>query len=120
MSGLSPEALFPPSAAVLALTIALVIWLESRSWARAGEPVRARMDLLRYRVIAAVLHWRPFPFVARAPFVLIFLLIIFAGFLGSQTMGSNIAPVLTWTIWWALLIIVIPFLGKTWCLVCPW
>jgi hypothetical protein len=32
----------------------------------------------------------------------------------------NIAPILTWTVWWGLLIVLILFAGKAWCYVCPW
>jgi hypothetical protein len=32
----------------------------------------------------------------------------------------NLATVLTWTLWWTLLIVDIVLLGRMWCLVCPW
>jgi len=53
------------------------------------------------------------------PFFLL-LLIIITGLFGVQSARRNLAPVLTWTIWWALLIFDIVLLGRTWCLVCPW
>ncbi|MCP3902250.1 MAG: YHS domain-containing protein [Planctomycetes bacterium] len=59
-------------------------------------------------------------FVARLVFVLAFLLIIVAGLFGNQDPSANIAPILTWTIWWAGLIFLVLFFGKTWCYVCPW
>ena len=78
------------------------------------------MDLLGNAAIQAVIKARPFQFFLRLPFVFIFLFIIFAGLFGTQASGKNIAPLLTWTIWWAALILFILFLGKVWCLVCPW
>lgn len=59
-------------------------------------------------------------FIARLIFVLLFVLIIFAGLFGNQNPTMNIAPLLTWTIWWAGLIILVLFFGKVWCYVCPW
>lgn len=52
--------------------------------------------------------------------VLIFLLVIYAGLMGTQIPQANIATVLTWNIWWAGLILSIFFLGSAWCAVCPW
>ena len=43
-----------------------------------------------------------------------------AGLWGNQNPAQNIAPILTWTIWWGLLIVLILFAGKAWCYVCPW
>lgn len=120
MSGLSTEVFITSCIVLVAATAALVVWLEARYREGAKEPRRRRLDLLRYRPLAALVRWRPFQFVARLPFVVLFLLIIVAGFFGSQAVGKNIAPILTWTIWWAALIIVVPLLGKVWCLVCPW
>jgi ferredoxin len=50
----------------------------------------------------------------------IFLLIIAAGLFGNQLPTKNIAPLLTWTIWWCGLIVLILYAGKAWCYVCPW
>lgn len=59
-------------------------------------------------------------FVVRLMFVAMFLLVIFAGLFGSQLPADNIAPLLTWTIWWGGLILVILYAGTIWCYVCPW
>jgi len=47
-------------------------------------------------------------------------MIIAAGLFGNQNPAMNIAPILTWTVWWGLLVILIMFAGKAWCYVCPW
>jgi len=52
--------------------------------------------------------------------VALFLLVIYAGLMGTPVPERNIATVLTWNIWWAGLIISIFFLGSAWCAVCPW
>ena len=32
----------------------------------------------------------------------------------------NIAPLLTWTVWWTGLIFAVLYFGKGWCTICPW
>lgn len=59
-------------------------------------------------------------FVFQSVLVILFGLIIVSGFYGNQQAGENIAPVLTWNIWWIGLIIIVLFLGKLWCYACPW
>lgn len=49
-----------------------------------------------------------------------FLLVIYAGLMGTPVPERNIATVLTWNIWWAGLILSIFFLGSAWCAICPW
>jgi len=52
--------------------------------------------------------------------VLAFGTIIFAGYYGNPLPGENIAPTLTWNIWWVGLIFLVLFFGKLWCYACPW
>jgi ferredoxin len=52
--------------------------------------------------------------------VFAFLTIIAAGLFGNQNPALNIAPLLTWTIWWCGLVVLIMFAGKAWCYMCPW
>ncbi len=79
-----------------------------------------RLDLLSFSWIRAAFVSRLFRFTLQAIVVALFLLIIAAGFWGNQNPALNIAPILTWTVWWGLLIILIMFAGKAWCYVCPW
>lgn len=81
---------------------------------------RDRFDLLSIHWINAAIRSRLFRFTTQLIFVGAFLLIIAAGLFGNQNPALNIAPILTWTIWWALLIVLIMFAGKAWCYVCPW
>ena len=81
---------------------------------------RDRLDLLRLPGVRRLFASRFFRFVCQALFVAIFGLIIAAGLFGSQNPGRNIAPILTWTIWWGGLVVLIMFAGKAWCYVCPW
>ena len=50
----------------------------------------------------------------------LFLLAIAAGFLGTPIPERNLATVLTWNVWWSLVIVSVFFVGSAWCSVCPW
>lgn len=79
-----------------------------------------RVNLLGSRFVRFLVTSRPFRFVVQAVFVAMFFLVIAAGLFGNQNPALNIAPILTWTIWWGGLVILIMFAGKAWCWVCPW
>lgn len=80
-----------------------------------------RIDLLRVIPgLARMLRWPPARFLAQAGFAALFALVIAAGLFGNQNPALNLAPMLTWTIWWTGLIVLIMVAGKTWCYVCPW
>jgi len=86
----------------------------------AGAHRSDRLDLLAYHWISAAVRSRVFRFLLRAVVVALFVLIIAAGLFGNQNPALNIAPILTWTVWWGALIVLILFAGKAWCYVCPW
>lgn len=50
----------------------------------------------------------------------LFLLAIAAGFLGTPIPERNFATVLTWNVWWSLVVVTVFFFGSAWCSVCPW
>jgi polyferredoxin/YHS domain-containing protein len=79
-----------------------------------------RFDLLQFSWLRrALLH--PFArFGIQAVSAALFMLIIGAGLFGNQLPSKNIAPLLTWTIWWGGLILLILYAGKLWCYMCPW
>ncbi len=52
--------------------------------------------------------------------VALFGLIVIAGLFGTPIPERNLATVLTWNVWWAVLILSIFFAGSFWCAVCPW
>jgi hypothetical protein len=78
----------------------------------------------RYQVPAATLQLsigHPAVLVAlRAAALGLFLVVILAGFIGSQNPYRNIAPTLVWVIWWVGLAYVQAFLGDVWSLINPW
>ena len=116
---------------VLVLLISFMIfeWRSLLSWRggrgraeavpRSPTP-RPRFDLLRVPGMGMLLRSARFRFAARLALVLVFLGILIAGLFGNQLPSKNLAPLLTWTIWWGGLIWLVAYFGKLWCYVCPW
>jgi hypothetical protein len=50
----------------------------------------------------------------------VFILVVTAGFAGSQDPYRNIAPTLVWIVWWVGLAIFSAFVGNIWAVVNPW
>ena len=89
--------------------------------ARKTPAVRTdRLDLMKLSVVRVLLRSRVFRFVVQLVAVTFFLGIVAAGLFGDQHPGLNIAPILTWTVWWGGLVVLIMFAGKAWCYMCPW
>lgn len=117
MQGLPPWMFYSALAAATVLVVWGIAW--GPGWF-AGARARRRIDLLSWRPLGWIVSRRPFQFSVQFPLVLALFLILAAGFLGSPVADRNIATVLTWTIWWTLLIVDIVLLGRMWCMVCPW
>lgn len=99
---------------VLVASFGLVEYLGRR-----GHGSRSRRwNLLAWPALSWCARQRWFRPLLQVPTFLVFCGLVFAGFQGDQTV--NIAPVLTWTIWWAGLVFLVLLLGKAWCYVCPW
>ncbi|MCP4600380.1 MAG: hypothetical protein GY847_07590 [Proteobacteria bacterium] len=79
---------------------------------------RSGIDLLRVKWVRRLFNKPWFPLLIQIPSVLIFLFLTVAGLLGS--VYTNFAPVFTWTIWWGFLVFIVLFMGKAFCMVCPW
>lgn len=116
MEGLPLTALYGTMVAALLVTL----WglTRGRHWFRHTWSPRFQLNSLR--PIAWLLKQRWFQFSLQLPLVLILGLLIYAGFYGTPVSDENIATVLTWSIWWTLLILDILLLGRMWCLACPW
>jgi len=107
---------------VLLISFIIIEWRSGKPrGAGAHDPeIGPRYDLLRFSWLATVLRHPLTRFVCRMVFVVLFVLIISAGLFGNQLPSKNIAPILTWTIWWGGLIWLVAYAGKAWCYVCPW
>lgn len=55
----------------------------------------------------------------QVPVLVVFLIIIAAGLSDIQKGDRNIATILTWTIWWAAIVFTFVFIGRVWCMMCP-
>ena len=79
-----------------------------------------KFDLLSLFGLRKLVKKRYFPFMLQSFSVLAMLLVIGAGLWGSQKVGYNIGPIITWTWWWALLIFLVFGFGTAFCAICPW
>lgn len=81
-----------------------------------------RFDLLKLPFAKSLIATSWFPMLMQGGSIALFALVIYAGLFGSQRTFpvANIAPVLTWNIWWSLLIFFILIGGSLFCVICPW
>ncbi len=102
--------------------IVLIIALSHLLLLRKKNPALERdfwkFDLLRFKPLQHLVEKSYFPLLAQSLSVFLFLLILAAGLFGNPR--NNIAPALTWTWWWALLIFMVLGFGKIFCTICPW
>lgn len=80
----------------------------------------AKLELTQFNWVKRFFKSRQIQVAIQLLVVFLFFIIIYAGFYGKQHPGENIAPTLTWNIWWIGLIFLILFFGKMWCYACPW
>jgi len=73
----------------------------------------------RFFFYEKILKSKYFHLIFTLPTVLIFLLIGFTGFFGNQLPRENLATIITWIIWWNLLVFSIILAGRLWCRICP-
>lgn len=105
---------------IVCLVIITVISLMRSGVFRDASRRSFRFNLLSIPFLSRWIKSRGFQFSVQLPLVLALFLILTAGFFGTPVAGKNIATILTWTLWWTLLIVDIVLLGRMWCLVCPW
>ena len=125
MPGLPNEAVYLGLGLILLLSFVLFERREperERGRATGGGGGRERRGYWRRELafLRKPMQSRWFQPAVQLPVVLGFLAVIVAGFVGSQEPGRNIAPVLTWNIWWIGLIFLVMFAGNLWCFMCPW
>lgn len=120
MPGLPNEVFF--GAGVVILLLSFVIFerygknKNPRSYARKYW----KFELTQFAWFQRAMKSRWFQPLVQIPVVVGFLAVIVVGLVGSQDPGRNIAPVLTWNIWWIGLIFGVFFAGNLWCFMCPW
>ena len=78
------------------------------------------IELTRNSIVKATLRSRWPQLIIRAIALAGFVFVIFSGLIGTPVGNRNFSIVFVWIVWWALLmLIVVPFLGRGWCAVCP-
>jgi hypothetical protein len=79
-----------------------------------------RFDLFKITPLRVVLTSRVFLLGLRLLSVLLFVLVIVAGFVGRQSESYNFAPTFVWIVWWVGFSFFTAFVGNLWPLLNPW
>jgi hypothetical protein len=79
-----------------------------------------RLDLLSKTPLQVLLTSRVFLFGLQLLSVLLFVLVIVAGFVGKQSESYNFAPTFVWIVWWVGFSFFTAFVGNLWPLLNPW
>ena len=78
-----------------------------------------RLNLLRWRIGRALLS-PTLVLSIKVISVLLLVLVVFSGFIGSSVATKNIAPVFVWVIWWVGVAFFSALVGNIWMLINPW
>ncbi|HRI06167.1 MAG TPA: 4Fe-4S binding protein [Nannocystaceae bacterium] len=120
MPGIPNEAFFGASVLILILSFAIFERYGKGRDPRSRRRTYWRLELTRWPWLRRAIKSRWFQPAFQIPTVLVFVAVIVIGLIGSQEPGRNLAPVLTWNIWWIGLIFAVFFFGNLWCFMCPW
>ena len=120
MPGIPNEVFFASGVVILLLSFVVFERYGKRKDPRSRKRSYWRFELTRWAPLRMAMKSRWFQPAVQIPVVLGFVAVIVAGLVGSQEPGRNIAPVLTWNIWWIGLIFAVFFFGNLWCFMCPW
>jgi polyferredoxin len=77
------------------------------------------MNLLNIPFLNRFLKSAWFQPLFQVPTFLFFIFLVAIGFADIQIGNRNSATILMWTIWWAAIIFTFVFLGRVWCMMCP-
>ena len=78
------------------------------------------INLLRFPLLRQALTRRWPLLLLRASALGGFAFAILAGLIGTPVGNHNFAIVAVWIAWWAaLMLVIVPFLGRSWCAICP-
>jgi polyferredoxin len=84
-------------------------------------PLDWKFELTKFPIVRNLFKNRWMPFVPILVNLLVFSIIIFADFIGGFGPGNyNFGIMIVWILWWSLLmILMVPIIGRFWCMVCP-
>tara|TARA_B100002003_G_scaffold251417_1_gene294851 strand:+ start:1605 stop:3029 length:1425 start_codon:yes stop_codon:yes gene_type:complete len=80
---------------------------------------RFSSDLMQVGLIRRVVRFHPLQFLLILPVLVVVVLASISMILGVWHPGFNFGLVLTWVVWWGLLIALFVVVGRGWCLMCP-
>lgn len=80
-----------------------------------------RFELTRFRPIRRLFKSRWFPLGLLLFNLFVFTVILLSAFVGGYSTGNyNFGIMIVWILWWVLLMLMlVPFFSRTWCLMCP-
>jgi hypothetical protein len=107
--------LFAAGLAVI-VSFVLVVFFARNPQAFSDYP---KINLLQWKGCRLLNHPGPI-FSIQLMSVLLFVLLVTAGFVGNQSPIYNLAPTFVWVIWWVGVAYVSAFLGDIWALTNPW
>ena len=120
MPGIPNEAFFGASVLILLLSF-FVFERYGKGWdPRSRRRTYWKRELTAWPWLKRAIKSRWFQPAIQLPVVIGFVAVIIIGLIGSQEPGRNLAPVLTWNIWWIGLIFLVLLAGNVWCYMCPW
>ena len=76
-------------------------------------------DLLHMPLIGRFIRSRLYPAIFQYPLMFLFFVILLWAFFGTIQASKNIATLMIWGLWWALLPFSFLLFGRIWCGVCP-
>lgn len=109
------------SALAIAAGAAAILLYEPRNDKAGGVEKKVwKFDLFRIRMIKWFVKLRSFQFITVWPVLLVFMVIVFTGFYGTQSGNKNFGLLAVWIVWWsALMVVMVPIGGRIWCAICP-
>lgn len=116
--GLGVEKVVPFAVSLLAVVLfvsACYLWFKHKG----GEKTSKPLDLMRFGTVRRLVMVHPFQFLVTLPVLAVFVVASFSILYGVRMAGMNFGMVLTWVVWWGLLIGMFIVFGRGWCLVCP-
>lgn len=95
-----------------------IIWrLDKQQYAPAKK--NFSYDLISVKPLASLIRLKYLRISLQLVHIAALLFIVYLGFYSVQNYNENIAYTFSWYIWWPLFFMSIIFLGRLWCMVCP-
>jgi len=120
MPGIPNGVFFAAAGLILLLSFVAFERYGERKDPRSFDRPYWRFELTSWPWLRRAMKSRWFQPAVQIPVAIVFVAVIVVGLVGSQAPGRNIAPVLTWNIWWIGLIFMVLLFGNLWCFMCPW